>query len=182
MTRAFALLLLLAACGTDPLLYAAPPVPAGERIGISARSVEVREVSLPLYAESDEIHVGVPGGPISVIEGGRWADDPRRAVTLELATALSAATGTRAVAEPWPFESFPGATVSVRATQMLAGTDGLFRIRGQWATSARDGTLERAEPFEVATPYAPAGGSAAIAAARAVAVRDLARLIAARGL
>ena len=182
MIRRLAVLTLLAACGADPLLYAAPPVPAGDRIGVFASSIEVREVSLPLYAEAEEIHVGSPGGAIVPLDDARWADDPRRAVTLELAGAMAAATGARVAAEPWPFQSFPAAIVTVRATQMLAGTDGLFRITGQWATADRDGTRERAGAFEVAAPYAPAGGSAAIAAARAVAVRDLARLIAARGL
>lgn len=182
MIRRLAVLALLAACGTEPLLYAAPPVPAGERIGVFARSVEVREVSLPLYAEAEEIHVGLPGGGIAPLDGARWADDPRRAVTLELAAAMADATGARVAAEPWPFQSFPAATVTVRATQMLAGTDGVFRMSGQWATADRDGERERAGRFDVHTPYPLAGGSNAIAAARALAVRDLARLIAARGL
>lgn len=183
MIRPLAALTLLAACGgAEPLLYAAPPVPAGERIGVFASSIEVREVSLPLYAEAQEIHVGVPGGAIVPLEDARWADDPRRAVTLELASALAAATGARVAAEPWPFASFAAATVTVRAVQMLAGTDGVFRISGQWATGDRDGERERSGAFDVAAHYDPEGGTPAIAAARARAVRDLARLIAARGL
>ena len=181
--RLAALPLLLAACGADPLLYAAaPPVPAGAPIAVFASSIEVREVSLPLYAESEEIHVGMAGGAIAPLEGARWADDPRRAVTLELASALAAATSARVASEPWPYQSLPEATVTVRAMQMLAGTDGLFRISGQWATGDRDGERERAGSFEVAAPIPPPGGSMGIAAARAVAVRDLARLIASRGL
>ena len=182
MIRRLAVLMLLAACGADPQFYATPPAPAGDRIGIYAASVEVREVTLPLYAQAEEIHVGLPGGPIVQLEDARWADDPRRAVTLELASALAAVTGARVASEPWPFQSFPAATVTVRATQMLAGTDGVFRMSGQWTTGDRDGERERAGAFDVAAPFAPDGGSAAIAAARAVAVRDLARLIAARGL
>ena len=181
--RLAALPLLLAACGADPVLYAAPPpVPAGERIAVFASSIEVREVSLPLYAESEEVHVGMPGGAIAPLEGARWADDPRRAVTLELASALATATGARVASEPWPYQSFPEATVTVRATQMLAGIDGLFRMSGQWATGDHDGERERAGRFEVTAPIAPGTGIAGIAAARAVAVRDLARTIASRGL
>lgn len=182
MIRALAVLTLLAACSADPVLYPTPPVPAGDRIAVFASSVEVREVTLPLYAEAEEIYLGVPGGGIAELEGARWADDPRRAVTLELAAALGAATGARVAAEPWPYQSLPEASVTVRAAQMLAGPDPVFRLSGQWATGDRDGERERSGAFHVAVPVDPEGGSAAIAAARAVAVRDLARLIAARGL
>ena len=184
----------LAGCGTDPVLFSAPPsalmasVPAdpGERIAVPYRSVEVREVSLPAYAEAETIYMEGAGGTLMPVEGAEWADLPSRAVTLDLVGVLEAVTGARVSAEPWPYDALPEARVEIRATRMAAGADGLFRLSGQYAVADLRGELDtprdRSGLFEVATPFDPARGVASIAAARSAAVRDLARQVASRGM
>ena len=174
--------LLLAACGADPALIPVPETAPGPRVAVPFRSIEVREVSLPTYAEAEEIHVETPDGVIAAADGLAWADDPARAVTLDLAAAMDAVTGARVAAEPWPYETFPAARVTVRATEMVAGRDGRFRISGQYAVGVEEGGRERGGRFAVSAPYAAEAGAAGIAAARAAAVRDLARLIAVEGM
>ena len=174
--------LFLAACGTEPVLFATPQLVAAERVGIAFGTVEVRDVTLPLYAENEEIVVEGAGGSLMPLEGASWADDPSRAVTLELSEALAALTGARIAAEPWPYDSFPDAFVAVRVSRFAAGVDGVFRIAGQWHAGGRDGVRERSGRFAVAAPFDPEGGAPAIAAARARAVADLAAEIARQGL
>ena len=175
-------LLLLAACGRDPVLFATPELGPAERIGIAFGTVEVRDVTLPLYAENEEIVIEGAGGALTPLDGASWADDPARAVTLELSEALAALTGARVAAEPWPYDSFPAAFVAVRVSRFAAGADGRFRISGQWHAGGRDGERERSGRFAVAAPFDPEGGAPAIAAARARAVADLAAEIARQGL
>ena len=174
--------LLLAACGADPVLFATPEVAPVQRIGIAFGTVEVRDVTLPLYAETEEIVIEGAGGALTPLDGASWADDPQRAMTLELSEALAALTSARVAAEPWPYDSFPAAFVAVRVSRFTAGADGRFRIAGQWHAGGRDGVRERSGRFAVAAPFDPEGGGPAIAAARARAVNDLAAEIAQRGL
>ena len=174
--------LLLAACGTDPTLFATPEVAPSQRIGIAFGTVEVRDVTLPLYAENEEIVVEGAGGALTPLKGASWADDPSRAVTLELSEALASLTGARVAAEPWPYDSFPAAFVAVRVSRFAAGADGQFRISGQWHAGGRDGERERSGRFAVAASYDLDGGASAIAAARGRAVNDLAAEIARQGL
>lgn len=184
-------LLLLAGCGGRPVLFAAPPAAltvaaapadAGARIPVPYGSIEVREVSLPSYAETDAIFVEGAGGTLMPARGAEWADLPERAITLDLAGVLQTVTQARVAAEPWPFESFPDARVEVRATRLAAGADGLFRLSGQYyvadLTTEAETPRDRSGRFDLAVPYDPEGGAPAIADARSRVVRDLARLIA----
>ena len=187
--------LALAGCGSDPVLFAAPPPttsvePAsadpGGRIAVAYDSVEVREVSLPTYAEGEAIFVEGPGGSLAPAPGAEWADLPTRAVTLDLVEVLDAVTRAQVAAEPWPFESLPEARVEIRATRLAAGVDGVFRLAGLYHVADLRGELDRPADrsgrFEVGARFDPAGGAAAIASARSRAVRDLARLVAAEGM
>ncbi|MEM1431615.1 MAG: ABC-type transport auxiliary lipoprotein family protein [Pseudomonadota bacterium] len=173
-----AVLLLAAACGGAPERYAAPLAPAGERVGIGVSRLEVRQVSMPSYALDEEIWVETAEGALTADDGLLWADDPVRGVTQELTRQLAAITGARVAAEPWPFDALPQARVEVRIDEFVAGNDRRFRISGQYFTIALTGGRDRATEFSVAAPIAPDSGAPGIAAARAVAVRDLARLIA----
>lgn len=185
---------LLAACGERPMLFAAPPAvlaataaaAPGARIGVPYRSIEVREVSLPAYAEAETIFWEGAGGALVPVEGAEWADLPGRAITLDLVGVLAAVTDARVAAEPWPFELLPDARVEVRATRLAAGADGFFRIAGQYYVADLRGELDtprdQSGRFEVAAPYDVEGGAAAIADARSRAVRDLARMIASQGM
>ena len=172
----------LAACGGPQLRFAAPPAPPGERIAIPVRFVQLREVSLPAYARDEEIWVEGEGGALTPQRNLLWADAPERGVTQELARQLAAITGATVAAEPWPFDSLPQATVELRLDTFLAGSDGRFHIAGQYFVAGQPELRDRSGTFEVAAAIAPETGVAGIAAARAVALRDLARLVAREGL
>ncbi|NDR56967.1 PqiC family protein [Aliiruegeria sabulilitoris] len=176
-----ALLALVTACGQGPVRYAAAPVPSGGRISIGVSQLEVREVSLPAYARSEEIWRESEGGALTSDSSVLWADDPARGITMELSQHLSTMTGARVAAEPWPFEELPQARLFVRVQQMVAGADGQFRMSGQYFVAALSAGRDRSGDFAVSAPFVLDGGAPAIAAARATAVRDLARLIADRG-
>jgi uncharacterized lipoprotein YmbA len=180
----FALIALLAGCSSDPeLRYAVPDVAPGEQIPVRARTVEIREVTLPSYAEQQEIYVETAEGALVSNSSLLWADDPTRAITMTLSRTLSAATSARVAAEPWPFEDTPNARVEVRIDEMVAGNTGLFRLSGQYFITSPDRIVhEHAHDFAITAPYDIAGGAQSIAQARAMAVRDLARNIAQEGL
>ncbi len=181
VVTAFVALLSLAACGQSPVRYASAPVPSGDRIGISVSQLEVREVSLPSYASSEEIWRETETGGLEADSATLWADDPSRGVTMELSRHLAAVTGARVAAEPWPFEDLPQARLVVRVDEMVAGRDNRFRLSGQYFVARLSAGQDRSGAFSVSAPFAPDAGAPAIAAARATAVRDLARLIADRG-
>ncbi len=173
--------LLLAACGGDTMRFATPAVPSGERILISVSQLEVREVSLPTYARSEEIWRETPAGALEADSRVLWADEPSRGVTMELARHLSVITGANVAAEPWPFEDLPQARLIVRVDEMVAGADSRFRMTGQYFVARLSAGRNLSGGFSVSAPIVPDSGSPGIAAARATAVRDLARQIAASG-
>ncbi|SHI32812.1 PqiC family protein [Wenxinia saemankumensis] len=185
MTRLLApgLLLLLAACGDPALRYAVPQVTPAERVSIGFSSVEVRDVELPLYAQSEEIYVEDETGALVSSTDLLWADDPSRASTLELARALSSLTGVVVAPEPWPFDLFPAARVEVRVEEFVASRAGAFRLSGQYFIAALDESgRDRARLFELSAPLPAEAGPAEIAAARAAAMAQLAETIARDGL
>lgn len=181
----FFALLFLAACsgGDSAVRYAVPEAEVAVRARISYASVEVIEVSLPTYASLEEIFVGTADGGLQSSTSLLWADDPTRAVTLELARSLAAITGARVAPEPWPFQEPAAARVDVRVEEMVAMADGVFRLKGQYFVAPRDiDRRERSGAFALVAPWNTEGGAAAIAAARGAVVRDLALQIAKEGL
>jgi uncharacterized lipoprotein YmbA len=178
------LALLLAACGRDPLRIAVPPLAAQDSIAVGFASVEVLEVSLPDYADGDDIFVQGQGGALSASAGVSWADDPSRALTLELTRLLNDLTGATIAPSPWPFDDRPEARLDVRVEQFAPDlTLGAFVLRGQYFVGAFDGTgRNRARTFAITTALPPEPGPAAIAYARSQATVALARQIATEGL
>ena len=174
--------LTLAACGGTPDLYSVTPPPVTEKVRISFRSVEVRDVSLPTYAAADEIAVQDGTGKLVTDGNTLWADSPERAVALELAGNLARLSGARVASEPWPFEAFPDARLDVRFESLLAGADGQFRASGQYFVGVSDGRRERSGLFKLAVPFDPSGGPQAIAQVRGQVILDLATNIAKNGL
>jgi uncharacterized lipoprotein YmbA len=172
---------LLVGCGGPDLRVAVPRAAVVERVPIAARSVEVREVSLPGYAASDDIFVDDGAGLIVSEADVLWADEPVRSVTLEIVRYLSQITGARVASEPWPFQSEAQLTVEIRIEQMLASADGTFRLAGHYFVGSPYGR-ERAQLFDLSVPLGAGAGPPAIAAARGQAVRALAVDIARRGL
>jgi hypothetical protein len=201
MTPRLALLfaLVLSACGQGPLRLTVPEAQTGERIASSFPTVEVLDVSLPEYAADDRIFVQAQGGALQPVGGAIWADDPARAVTLELTDALADLTGARVAPEPWPFLDPPSAQVDVRVAEIVADASGAFLLRGRYYVAAgefeipldqqeEDGPAtrragpDRSGEFRIAVALPPDAGAAAIALARAQATALLARQIAADGL
>jgi uncharacterized lipoprotein YmbA len=171
----------LSACSTPTTFVQVPPAPVTERVNIAFPSVEVRAVSLPTYAASEEIYGQGADGVLASATSARWADVPERAITLELSRNLAELTGARVAPEPWPFDARPAATVDVRFEDLLAGSNGVFRTSGQYFVSSESGR-ERSGLFRLDVPYDVAAGPDAIAQARARAILDLATLIARKAL
>jgi len=184
--RILSLLLLslpiLAACGgPPPQRVAIPKAEIAEKIGISYRTVELREVSLPSYASAEEIYVADEAGLLNSREGLLWADDPSRAITLEISRQLAQVTGAQVASEPWPFEEPAQARVEVRIEDILAQSNGTFRLAGQYFVSTETGR-DRARLFDLTVPINGMDTVAGIAQARGQAVRRLVVEIARSGL
>ncbi|QPM91240.1 PqiC family protein [Pseudooceanicola algae] len=179
--------LVLAGCASEKL-YTAPVFPgtgtsaAPARIPSRFTSVEVQDVSLPDYAASGQIPERQADGSISSSRSVLWADEPTRAVTMELSRLLRQITGAEIAAEPWPFYDNAQAQLLVRVESMLAEGDGSFRLTGQFFVAPRDGRSGRSSDFMISVPVAAPGGPGAIADARSAAVLALAQRIARDGL
>lgn len=174
--------LTLAACAGSANRYAVAPQPVTESVRISFRTIEIREVSLPTYAASDEISIQDASGKLVNEGSALWADSPERAVSMELSRVLSQMTGARVASSPWPLESFPDARIEVRFESLLAGADGQFRTTGQYFVGVSDGRRERSGLFALAVPFDPKGGPKAVALARGQLILNLAKFIAQNGL
>ncbi|MGX0976018.1 putative lipoprotein YmbA [Roseovarius sp. MBR-51] len=181
---AFVVLTALIGCTSVPEQRLTVPRAAIEtKQRIAFGSVALREVSLPGYAAGEQIYLSDSMGVLSTQPGLLWADDPGRAITLELSRHLAQLTGAQVAAEPWPFGEVPEAQVEVRIEEMLAQNVGVFRLAGQYFVSSESGRA-RARLFDLSVPVATGEDAsvAAIAAARGQAVRDLAVEIARNGL
>jgi hypothetical protein len=178
------LALALAACGREPLRIAVPPLQAPDGIAVGFASLEVLEVSLPAYAEGEDIFVQGQGGALSPAAGVSWADDTSRAITLDITRALNDLTRATVAPDPWPYDDPPEARLDIRVEQFAPDlTLGVFVLRGQYFVAAYDGSdRNRARTFTVTAPLPPSAGPAAIAYARSQATLTLARQIAAEGL
>lgn len=175
---------LLAGCsgfGTE-LRYPVPAVAPAEKVSIRFRTVEVRQVSLPEYAELSEMSTRTAEGAIETQKNLLWADDPVRAVTLELARNLGLITGATVASEPWPFETFADARLEVRIEEMLTDQAGNYRLSGQYFVAANSGAVNRSRLFSLSVPLQGEPGPATMAAARGQIIADLALLIAKDGL
>lgn len=165
------LVLLLAACGGNDVLVAAPEVKVTERISTSFRSIEVLEVSLPEYATNDEIALENTG--TLSLSNSLWADDPTRAVTLGLSRNLTEITGRTVAPEPWPFDQSAAARVDVRVEQLLV-SGGQMRMSGQYFVTDLDGRgrdhahlFDLSVPMETVSPQTAAEGRAKLVASLA---------------
>ncbi|MGR3469315.1 MAG: PqiC family protein [Shimia sp.] len=175
-----ALAALLAACATPDIRIRAE-APAPERsIGIRYSALEVALVTLPAYAEDEQIIVEGEGGALSPL-GPLWADTPARAVTLDISRDLAALTGAIVAPEPWPFRDFPDAKIDIRVSDFLATQAGTFRIAGQYFVAPETDGTPRARTFSVEAPLTEAT-PLGLVSARNAAVRDLAQEIARDGL
>lgn len=171
----------LAACGVSPDRYTVATPPVTEQQPIAFAAVEVREVSLPAYAASDEIALRDADGKVLSDGSVLWADTPDRAVALEFSRILAQVSGARVASSPWPFEAFPQARLDLRFENLIAGSDGQFRATGQYFVAVSEGR-ERSGLFDLAVPFDLEAGPSAIAGARGQIILDLARFVARNGL
>ena len=178
---AFLTAALLAGCSTE-LRYPVPAVQPTEKVKIRFRTVEVRQVSLPEYAELSEMSSQTEGGAIETQKTLLWADNPVRAVTLELSRNIGLITGATVASEPWPFESYADARLEVRIEEMVTDLAGNFRLSGQYFVAATNGGVNRSRLFTLTVPITGEPGPAAMATARGQIIADLALLIARDGL
>lgn len=180
---AFVLLLplILMACGS-PERFAVSTPEISQKTSIAFASVEVKDVSLPSYAASDEISLRNAEGTLISSSDVLWADAPDRAIALELSRNLSRLTGRRIASEPWPFEAFPDARLEIRFAELVATTAGSFETSGQYFVAVSDGRRERSGLFDLSVQFDPKGGPNAIAGARGQLILDLAQYIARNGL
>ncbi|CUH81089.1 membrane integrity-associated transporter subunit PqiC [Tropicibacter naphthalenivorans] len=185
---ATALTLLLTGCGGADLRFDAPPPAVGaqaplptERVTTRYGRIEVATVTLPTYAQSEEITRRDETGAIAPL-GALWADEPGRAVTLQVARDLDAITGRLVAPEPWPFRDLPDVKVDLRIEDFYATSAGTFRVSGQMFVAPDVGPGDRSKRFAIETPIPGDGTPGDIAAARSAAVSDLAVLVAKQGL
>ena len=178
---ALGLVAMLAACASETR-FASPVVPPDARVSSSFPSLEVAAVTLPSYADAEDIYVRGADGAISPA-GTLWADLPARAITLQLARDLGTITNVTVAPEPWPFRPFPAARVDVRFEEMLATAEGVFRLSGQYFVAPEAGGRAASGQFAIEEPIVGgAASAAAIAEARGRAVARLAETIAREGL
>lgn len=173
---------LLGCSGTEPVRLAPSEPVAVDRVGVRYKTIAVREVSLPTHASSEDIAVSGPLGTLTGIDA-LWSDDPVRAVTLDVARALTDITRAQVAPEPWPFESFPDVTVDIRLERLLPTSDGTYVARGMAFVAPGEGLgRERTRSLDLSVAFDPEGGAVAIAAARAALIQQLALDVARNGL
>ncbi|MEM9431321.1 MAG: PqiC family protein [Pseudomonadota bacterium] len=173
-------LVALAACSNDANIerYPIPLLSTENRIEIAADTVEVRLVSLPLYAESEEVPLLGGDGALRTSADVLWADEPDRALSQALARNLTEITSAVVAVEPWPLEGFPETRIEVRVDALIAPPGGILRFAGAWyAASPGTPGQDRSARFQFSQPLA-GDGVPALAEAYAEVTLDLARTIA----
>ncbi len=163
-------MLTLAACGDNKARFIISPPETASQTRVRVASIEVRDVSLPAYATGTEIVVEDDDGALRPVRRAIWADDPPRAVTGALAASLDRKSTAIVAAEPWPLTESPDVQLSVRVDQMVARTDGTFRLSGQFALSSPSGaTRDRLDRFSISVPLPDTEpASVAVAAGNAI--------------
>ena len=170
--------LALAACSAPPDRLALTPLTSQLELRPLVRSAMLRTVSLPTYAAVEEVAFQDASGLIVSNDDVLWADDPQRAVTLVLSRNLSDILNIGVGPEPWPFVELADVAIDVRVERMLAGSDGTFRLAGQYYVGG-DGIAFRnsSHAFSIETPMT-GGDLGSIATAQAQALLTLSEQIA----
>ena len=169
----------LVACTPLADRVALSPVPSTLELRPLVGSAMVRTVSLPSYAAGEEIALETTDGLIAINEDVLWADDPERAVTLILTRTVGDILNTDVGPDPWPFVGLPDVSVDVRVARMLAGSDGMFELNGQFYIASEGARFrDSTQSFSITEPMADTSVGS-ISAAQSAALLRLAEQIAA---
>lgn len=168
----------LAACSAPINRLNTVPVTSDLSVNPAVSSLMIRSVSLPSYAAAEEVAFQSPEGLIATAPDVLWADEPERAVTLQITRHLNDIMGITVGPDPWPFASLPDVAVEIRVEDMLARADGTFQFRGQYFLGG-DGIDYRnaSYNFDLTEPLI-GEGLTGLAQARAAAVLKLSEAIA----
>lgn len=148
------LALVLAGCGAGAPQVVIDAETSELRVPKPARTVMLNDVSLPAYAEANEITVREDDGTLVEIKGQVWADAPSRAMSNAMVRNLGTITGAQVAAEPWPLEGYPEVEVTIRVEQMFARADGSISLTGYYAIR-RDYGRSGIQQFDIALPGSP---------------------------
>ncbi len=124
---------LLAACAPAPgpvsYLLDAEARPTG---ALRGQPIGLREIDLPLYARRAQIAVLGPGGEVTLNEENRWAEEPPRAASRQVARSLAAQLSRPVVVEPWPQGVSPKVRVDIDVDYFIGAPGGDVRLGGQY--------------------------------------------------
>ncbi len=127
----FAVLALVACSGTLTRV-AYPTAQSTLNLRAFVGSALVQTVSLPAYAAAEELAIETAPGVITSTGDLLWADDPARAVTLEIARHLDDILTATVGPDPWPFPGLPDVGIDIRVSDMIAKSDGQFHLTGTY--------------------------------------------------
>ena len=124
---------ILAACAPAPgpvsYLLDAEARPTG---ALSGQPIGLREIDLPLYARRAQIAVLGAGGEVTLNEENRWAEEPPRAASRQVARILAAQLSRPVVVEPWPQGVSPKVRVDIDVDYFIGALGGDVRLGGQY--------------------------------------------------
>ncbi len=173
-----AALVALAACSGTLTRVAYPTAQSTLELRAFVGSALVQTVSLPAYAAAEELAIETAPGVITSTGDLLWADDPARAVTLEIARHLDDILTATVGPDPWPFPGLPDVGIDIRVSDMIARADGNFHLVGTYFVGG-DGIDFRntSSSFNIRIPLASVEAGA-VAAAQSQAILQLSEDIA----
>lgn len=176
---------LLTGCGggssapQGPFFHLLPPAPSPAPLSAPLTSLQVglREARMPRYAVDERLSVLQPDGVALREEYQRWAEDPTRAVSQNLAEALRAASGAAVALEPWASGFIPDRRVEVEFTRLIGSPGGVLEAAGVWRVlEGQRGRELLSEPFRLDIPAGP--GYEGLMKAHAASLGALAEILA----
>lgn len=176
LISSIALIAALTACARPDVTQFAITMPAIEPVRATRATVEVLEVSLPLYAQGQEIAFTDTTGAIRTDATALWADEPSRAISIALAQALSSGTGATVAVEPWPLDDRAGAKLDVRVKTLVASAQGTLTMSGQFFLVFDSDRPAISDWFDINVPLRGTTGLD-ISAATGTAVAELAQIV-----
>lgn len=124
---------ILAACAPAPgpvsYLLDAEARPTG---ALTGEPIGLREIDLPLYARRAQIAVLGAGGEVTLNEDNRWAEEPPRAASRQVARILAAKLNRPVVVEPFPQGVSPKVRVDIDVDYFIGSLGGDVRLGGQY--------------------------------------------------